>query len=104
MHSLSRRLSTEALGTAFLLAGVVGSGIMAQRLAGGNGAIALLANTIATGAVLMCLIAALGPISESGNSLHRGTEAADTPNAGAVAAMAKDGIARSKRPATRPRA
>ncbi len=61
--TLLRRSVAEALGSAFLLAGVVGSGIMAQRLAGGNLAIALLANTLATGGVLMCLIAALGPIS-----------------------------------------
>ncbi len=61
--TLLRRSAAEALGSAFLLAGVVGSGIMAQRLAGGNLAIALLANTLATGGVLMCLIAALGPIS-----------------------------------------
>src|SRR5579872_3821279 len=61
--SLAKRAVTEALGTAFLLAAVVGSGIMAQRLAGGNTALALLANSIATGAVLMCLIGALGPIS-----------------------------------------
>jgi glycerol uptake facilitator-like aquaporin len=61
--TLGRRCAAEAIGTAFLLAGVVGSGIMAQRLAGGNTAIALLANTLATGGVLMCLIAALGPIS-----------------------------------------
>lgn len=60
---MSKRLAAEALGTAFLLAGVVGSGIMAQRLSGGNLGIALLANTIATGGVLMCLIAALAPIS-----------------------------------------
>jgi len=53
----------EAIGTAILLAGVVGSGIMAERLAQGNLAIALLANSIATGGVLVCLIAALGPIS-----------------------------------------
>jgi len=63
MPRLSQRLAAEAIGTAFLLAGVVGSGIMAQRLAGGNVAVALLANTVATGSVLMCLIAALGPIS-----------------------------------------
>ncbi|MGA7746482.1 MAG: MIP/aquaporin family protein [Candidatus Aquilonibacter sp.] len=63
MPRLSQRLVAEGVGTAFLLAGVVGSGIMAQRLSGGNIAIALLANTIATGGVLMCLIAALGPIS-----------------------------------------
>ena len=60
---LLKRSAAEALGTAFLLAGVVGSGIMAERLSGGNQAIALLANTIATGAVLMCLIVALAPIS-----------------------------------------
>lgn len=61
--SLAKRGVAEALGTAILLAAVVGSGIMAQRLAQGNGAIALLANAIATGGVLVCLIAALGPIS-----------------------------------------
>jgi glycerol uptake facilitator-like aquaporin len=61
--SLLKRSVAECLGSAFLLAGIVGSGIMAERLAGGNVAIALLANTIATGGVLMCLIAALGPIS-----------------------------------------
>jgi glycerol uptake facilitator-like aquaporin len=61
--TLQRRCAAEAIGTAFLLAGVVGSGIMAERLSDGNTAIALLANTLATGAVLMCLIAALGPIS-----------------------------------------
>ncbi len=59
----ARRLTAEALGTAFLLAAVVGSGIMAERLAGGNGAIALLANTIATGATLVVLIAIFGPLS-----------------------------------------
>jgi glycerol uptake facilitator-like aquaporin len=61
--TLLRRSAAEALGSAFLLAGIVGSGIMSQRLSGGNLAIALLANTLATGGVLMCLIAALGPIS-----------------------------------------
>ncbi len=61
--SLSRRLVAEALGTALLLAVVVGSGIMAERLAGGNVAIALLANTLATGAGLVALILAFGPIS-----------------------------------------
>ena len=61
--SLSRRLVAEALGTALLLAVVVGSGIMAERLAGGNVALALLANTIATGAGLVALILAFGPIS-----------------------------------------
>jgi glycerol uptake facilitator-like aquaporin len=63
MPSLSRRLAAELLGTAFLLAAVVGSGIMAQRLAGGNGAIALLCNTLPTGAILVVLILALGPVS-----------------------------------------
>lgn len=53
----------EALGTGFLLAAVVGSGIMGERLAGGNLAIALLANTIAAGAALVALILAFGPIS-----------------------------------------
>jgi glycerol uptake facilitator-like aquaporin len=58
-----RRLVAEGLGSAFLLAVVVGSGIMAERLAGGNVALALLANTLATGAGLIALILAFGPIS-----------------------------------------
>lgn len=61
--SLARKLVAEGLGTAFLLAAVVGSGIMAERLAGGNVAIALLANTIATGTALVALILTFGPIS-----------------------------------------
>lgn len=61
--SLSRRLAAEFLGTAFLVAAVVGSGIMGERLSGGNVAIALLANTIATGAALAALILALLPVS-----------------------------------------
>jgi glycerol uptake facilitator-like aquaporin len=61
--TLLKRSLVEALGTAVLLAAIVGSGIMAERLSGGNHAIALLANTLATGAALLCLIAALGPIS-----------------------------------------
>jgi glycerol uptake facilitator-like aquaporin len=61
--TLARKLVAEALGTAFLLAVVVGSGIMAERLAGGNVAIALLANTLATGAGLIALILTFGPIS-----------------------------------------
>ncbi|MEO0383676.1 MAG: MIP/aquaporin family protein [Pseudomonadota bacterium] len=61
--SLSRRLAAEFIGTAFLLATVVGSGIMAERLADGNVAIALLGNTIPTGAILVVLITMLGPIS-----------------------------------------
>jgi len=58
-----QRLSAEALGTAFLLAAVVGSGIMAERLAGGNMALALLCNTLPTGAILTVLILMLGPVS-----------------------------------------
>ncbi len=60
---LTRRLLAEALGTGILVATVVGSGIMAERLAGGNQAIALLGNTIPTGAILVVLITILGPIS-----------------------------------------
>ena len=60
---LPRRAAAEALGTAFLLAAVVGSGIMAERLAGGNGAIALLCNTLPTGAMLTVLILMFGPLS-----------------------------------------
>jgi glycerol uptake facilitator-like aquaporin len=60
---LSRRLLAEALGTAILVATVVGSGIMAERLAGGNQAVALLGNTIPTGAILVVTITILGPIS-----------------------------------------
>jgi len=61
--SLPRRLAAEALGTALLLAVVVGSGVMAQRLAGGNMALALLANALATGAGLLALILSFGPVS-----------------------------------------
>jgi glycerol uptake facilitator-like aquaporin len=61
--SLARRLLAEALGTAILVATVVGSGIMAQRLAGGNQAIALLGNTIPTGAILVVIITILAPVS-----------------------------------------
>jgi len=59
----ARAYTAEFLGTAFLLAAIVGSGIMAERLSDGNHAVALLANTLATGGALMCLIAALGAIS-----------------------------------------
>lgn len=61
--TLSQKLAAEFIGTAFLLATVVGSGIMAEQLAGGNVAIALLGNTIPTGAILVVLITMLGPIS-----------------------------------------
>ena len=60
---LSRRLLSEGLGTAILVAAVVGSGIMAERLAGGNQAIALLGNTIPTGAILVVIITIFGPVS-----------------------------------------
>jgi len=61
--SLARRIVAEGVGTALLLATVVGSGIMGERLAGGNVAIALLANTLATGAALAALILTFGPVS-----------------------------------------
>lgn len=61
--TLLRRATAEALGTALLLAGIIGSGIMAERLSGGNLAIALLANTLATGGILVAIILAFGPIS-----------------------------------------
>ena len=63
MKSLAKRATAEALGTALLLATVVGSGIMAQELSGGNAALALLANTLATGSILVALILTFGPIS-----------------------------------------
>lgn len=61
--SVSQRLATEALGSALLLATIIGSGIMGDKLAGGNVAIALLGNTLPTGAILVVLITMLGPIS-----------------------------------------
>src|SRR5438477_2860463 len=60
---LARRLAAEGLGTALLVAVVIGSGIMAERLAGGNLAVALLGNTLATGAALVVLISIFGPLS-----------------------------------------
>jgi glycerol uptake facilitator-like aquaporin len=62
-RGLAKRAAAEGVGTAFLLAAVVGSGIMGERLCGGNAAVALLANTLATGAALVALILAFGPIS-----------------------------------------
>jgi glycerol uptake facilitator-like aquaporin len=63
--SLSRRIAAEFVGTLFLLAAVVGSGIMGERLSAGNVAIALLANTLATGTALVAIILAFGPVSGS---------------------------------------
>jgi len=63
MAFLSRRAVAEWLGTALLLAAIIGSGIMAERLSGGNGALALLCNTLATGAMLTVLILVFGPLS-----------------------------------------
>ncbi|MBL7035858.1 MAG: aquaporin, partial [SAR324 cluster bacterium] len=60
---MSKKLFAEWLGTMFLLMTVVGSGIMAERLSGGNVAIALLGNTIPTGAILVVLILMFGPLS-----------------------------------------
>ena len=65
IHPLAQRLAAEAVGTGFLLATVVGSGIMAEALAGGNVAVALLGNTLPTGAILVVLIAMLGPVSDA---------------------------------------
>lgn len=85
--TLLRRTISEFLGTGFLVAAVVGSGIMGERLAGGNVAIALLANTIATGAALVALIATFGPISGAHlnpvvtvmDALEKGLSWAETP-------------------------
>src|SRR5947207_10083219 len=60
---LTRRIAAEGLGAFFLFACVIGSGIMAEHLSGGNDAVALLGNTLATGAMLFVLITILGPIS-----------------------------------------
>ena len=78
--SLNRRVVAEAIGTAMLLAAVVGSGIMADRLAGGNQAIALLANTLATASALAALILTFGPIS--GAHLNPAVTIADASQGG----------------------
>lgn len=63
MESVARRLAAEGIGTAFLLSAIVGSGIMAEQLSGGNVALALLCNAAATGTILAVLITVLGPVS-----------------------------------------
>lgn len=78
--SLSRRVSAEFVGTGFLVAAVVGSGIMGERLANGNMALALLANTIATGAAVVALILTFGPIS--GAHLNPAVTLADSMEGG----------------------
>ena len=78
--TLSRRVTAEVIGTAMLLAAVVGSGIMGERLAGGNVAITLLANTLATGAALVALILTFGPIS--GAHLNPAVTVADASQGG----------------------
>src|SRR5207245_8252364 len=81
-HNLKQRLVSEAIGTGFLVAAVVGSGIMVERLAGGNGAVALLVNTIATGAALVALICTFGPIS--GAHLNPAVSLADAIEGGGI--------------------
>lgn len=86
--SLARRVVAEFLGTAFLVATVIGSGVMAERLASGNIALALLANTIATGSTLVALILAFGQISGAHfnpvvtlmDALEKGLPWAETPH------------------------
>jgi glycerol uptake facilitator-like aquaporin len=77
---VTRKLAAEFAGTAFLLATVVGSGIMAERLAGGNVAIALMANAVATGAGLVAIILTFGPIS--GAHLNPAVTLADASQGG----------------------
>ncbi len=84
--SLPRRLLAEGLGTAILVATVVGSGIMAERLAGGNLAIALLGNTIPTGAILVVIITILGPVSSRRAGRYRGPRSSPTSWSNASAA------------------
>ena len=96
---LAKRVTSEALGTALLVATVVGSGIMAERLSGGNVALALLANALATGAVLVALILTFGPISGAhfnpvvtiADALERGIPWSETP--AYVAAQILGGVA-----------
>lgn len=82
-----RRIVAEMFGTGLLLAAVVGSGIMGERLAGGNVAIALLANTLATGAMLVALILTFGPIS--GAHFNPAVTLADASQEAALAGSAR---------------
>jgi glycerol uptake facilitator-like aquaporin len=104
--TLARRAAAEAVGTALLLVAVVGSGIMAERLAGGNVALALLANAVATGGALTSIIFAFGPISGAhlnpvvtlADAWQRGIRWHDVPayvSAQAIGAVAGVGIADS---------
>jgi glycerol uptake facilitator-like aquaporin len=77
---LPRRITAEAIGTAMLLAAIVGSGIMADRLSNGNGAVALLANAVATAAALVALILTFGPVS--GAHLNPAVSIADASQGG----------------------
>jgi glycerol uptake facilitator-like aquaporin/protein-tyrosine-phosphatase len=87
-HSITKRATAEFVGTAFLVSTVIGSGIMAERLSGGNIALALLANTIATGSVLVALILTFGSISGAhfnpvvslGDALERGLAWHEVPS------------------------
>jgi len=96
---LVKRVTSEALGTALLVATVVGSGIMAERLAGGNIGLALLANTLATGAALIALILAFGPVSGAhfnpvvtlADALERGIPWKESP--AYIAAQISGGVA-----------
>src|SRR5256886_14841386 len=78
--TMARRVTAEAVGTALLLAAVVGSGIMGDRLAGGNVALALLANTLATVAALVALLLTFGPLS--GAHLNPALTLADASHGG----------------------
>ena len=80
MQALGRRLGAEGVGSFFLFACVIGSGIMAEHLSGGNDGLALLANTIATGAMLFVLITMLGP--DFGRSNESRLSASSPPLAG----------------------
>jgi hypothetical protein len=102
--TLARRITAEALATALLLCAVVGSGIMAERLAAGNIALALLANTFATGAALVALILTFGPISGAHmNPAVTLTAATEKPCHGAKPPLTSPRSSRARSPASQPR-